>query len=158
MVSDRPQGKAGRPRRPPQIARHLACPGSIRRASWTHAHSGHPDAPPGRRAAWPPSPLPGCSLRGRDDEAGTPGEPQQHRLARQLVQRMPRSSVRAARDAVSMGAERPDEWCTRVRLRPGTRLRRSRRWAAEGVPRVRQHERGASGGHPVRGKGQKPRA
>jgi len=36
--------------------------------------------------------------------------------------------------------------CTRARLRPGTHRRRSRRWAAEGVPRVRvyEHERGAA--------------
>ena len=62
-----------------------------------------------------PSPLPGCSLRGRDDEAGTHGEPQQQPLGRQLAQCMPRWSVRAARDAVSMGAERPVRGCVSIR-------------------------------------------
>jgi len=138
MVSDRPQGKAGKPRRPPQIARHLTCPGSSRRHSGSHA----------------PAPVPGCTY----GDAYSPA-------IGQGVSRA--SSTRRAR-GVEVGGDLRRQWGRQGRfLRAVKPLAGGRRSPARATARAWSHEppphspgstrdRAARQEYPVRGKEQEP--
>jgi len=127
-------------RRPAELAPHPTSPGSTRRVSGFHALSDRSGAAPEIRAAWSPSPLPGCSFRGRDDEAHRPVG----FAARLGAGLMRHESVRVV--AVGAHAKRSQQGSATGEHRMGNRGQ---------DPRCQARSR-ASEEHPVRGKGEEP--